>query len=119
MHGLGPIVGGNTYNLCATTGNTAPFLTITNGSAGEDDFNTQSLSGTLSISMNTLTEGTTSYPFILTAGSVSLGSGSNGTLDYVMGANEMIYVVTSYNTAFLMNDNPLDKLAENSQNSDH
>ena len=119
MHGLGPIVGGNTYNLCATTGSTAPFLTITNGSAGEDDFNTQSLSGTLSISMNTLTEGTTSYPFILTAGSVSLGSGSNGTLDYVMGANEMIYVVTSYNTAFLMNSNPLDKLAENSQNSDH
>ena len=119
MHGLGPIVGGNTYNLCATTGNTAPFLTITNGSAGEDDFNTQSLSGALSISMNTLTEGTTSYPFILTAGSVSLGRGSNGTLDYVMGANEMIYVVTSYNTAFLMNSNPLDKLAENSQNSDH
>ena len=126
MHGLGPIVGGYTYNLCATTGTgttTSPDLAITNGSAGEDDFNTgssASLSGTLSL--DTLTVGTTSYPFILTAASVALGgvsNGTTGTLDYVMGANEMIYVVTSYNTAFLMNDNPLDKLAENSQNSDH
>ena len=133
MHGLGPIVGGYTYNLCATTGTgttTSPDLAITNGSTGEDDFNTgssASLSGTLSL--DTLTVGTTSYPFILTAASVALGgvsNGTTGTLDYVMGANEMIYVVPSssntsnfYNTAFLMNDNPLDKLAENSQNSDH
>ncbi len=125
MHGLGPIVGGYTYNLCATAGTgttTSPDLEITNGTTpGEDDFTSSSASLSGPLSLDTLTEGTTSYPFILTAASVSLGGGSNGTLDYVMGANEMIYVISSgsYNTAFLMNDNPLDKLAENSQNSDH
>ena len=31
----------------------------------------------------------------------------------------MIYIVSSDNTTFLMNENPLDKLGENSQNSDH
>ena len=120
MHGLGPIVGGYTYNLCATPGSTS--LTIANGSTGEDDFNTgssASLSGSPSLDTLTGTNGTASYPFILTGSSVSLVTGSTGTLDFVMGANEMIYVVSNYNTAFLMNDNPLDKLAENAQNSDH
>ena len=120
MHGLGPIVGGFTYNLCATVNSTSPYLTISNGGSGEDDFNTSSsvsLSGTLS--MGALISGSSSYPFILQATGGSLGSGSNGTLDYVMGSNEMIYTVSSDNTAFLMNENPLDKLAENSQNSDH
>ena len=120
MHGLGPIVGGFTYNLCATVNSTSPYLTLSNGGSGEDDFNTSSsvsLSGTLS--MGALISGSSSYPFILQATGGSLGSGSNGTLDYVMGSNEMIYTVSSDNTAFLMNENPLDKLAENSQNSDH
>lgn len=123
MHGLGPIVGGFTYNLCASVNSTSPYLTISSssGGSGEDDFNTSSsvsLSGPLP--MGELTSGSSSYPFILQATNVSLGSGgSNGTLDYVMGSNEMIYFVSSDNTTFLMNENPLDKLAENSQNSDH
>lgn len=121
MHGLGPIVGGYTYNLCAVAGSSSPFLTLSNGKSGEDDFNTSSsvsLSG--SLTMGDLASGSASYPFILTASNVSLGpSGTSGTLDYVMGSNEMIYRVSSDNTAFLMNENPLDKLAENSQNSDH
>ena len=71
--------------------------------------------------MGEMTSGSSHFPFILQATGVSLGSigGSNGTLDYVMGSNEMIYIVSSDNTTFLMNENPLDKLAENSQNSDH
>lgn len=122
MHGLGPIVGGFTYNLCATVTSTSPYLTISSGGNGEDDFNTSSsVSFTGTLSMGELTSGSSSYPFILQATGVSLGSsgGSNGTLDYVMGSNEMIYIVSSDNTTFLMNENPLDKLGENSQNSDH
>lgn len=124
MHGLGPIVGGYTYNLCASMSSASPYLTLSNGGSGEDDFNTSSSSSSsvflsVTLSMRELASGSASYPFILQATGVSLGSGSNGTLDYVMGSNEMIYTVSSYNTAFLMNENPLDKLAENSQNSDH
>lgn len=122
MHGLGPIVGGYTYNLCASVASTTPYLTISNGeSNGEDDFNTSSpVSLSVPLHMGALISGSSSYPFILQATGVSLGSGSGGTLDYVMGSNEMIYATANpYNTTFLMNENPLDKLAENSQNSDH
>ncbi len=122
MHGLGPIVGGFTYNLCATVTSTSPYLTISSssGGSGEDDFTSSSVSLSGSLSMGEMTSGSSHFPFILQATNVSLGSGgSNETLDYVMGSNEMIYIVSSYNTTFLMNENPLDKLAENSQNSDH
>jgi len=119
MHGLGPLVGGYAYSLCGVTGSTSPYLSVSSGGSGENDFNTASqvsLSGTLA--MGELS----SYPFILTVSSASLASQS-GTLDYVMGSNEFVYSFTAssqrYNTPFLMNENPLDKLSENTQGSDH
>ncbi|MHB8370723.1 MAG: hypothetical protein ACYDBP_13735 [Leptospirales bacterium] len=119
MHGLGPLVGGYAYSLCGVTGSTSPYLSVSSGGSGENDFNTASqvsLSGTLA--MGELS----SYPFILTVSSASLASQS-GTLDYVMGSNEFVYSFTAssqgYNTPFLMNENPLDKLSENTQGRDH
>ncbi len=123
MHGLGPIVGGYTYNLCGMTSSSSPYLTISQGYApGEDDFTDSSASLSTSITMvNRTGSGSTSYPFILTATLTSSNdlAASLGTLDYVMGANEMIYIINGDNSAFLMNENPLDRLAENTQNSDH
>jgi hypothetical protein len=72
--------------------------------------------------MNSLSSGSTSYPYVLSASSVPLAS-QTGSLYYVMGANEFIMNFTAsgqgYDTPFLMNENPLDKLAEVSQGSDH
>ena len=72
--------------------------------------------------MSLLSSGATSYPYILNASNVSLASQTGGSLYYVMGANEFFFNFGSspeYNGSFLMNENPLDKLAENSQGSDH
>ncbi|MGC8530320.1 MAG: hypothetical protein ACP5OP_09045, partial [Leptospirillia bacterium] len=123
IHGLGPLVGGYTYSLCGTVANASPFFTVINGGSGEDDITpSSSVSLSSTISMSTLVNGSTSYPYILTASSVPLAS-QTGNLYYVMGANEFILSFTAsgqeYDTAFLMNENPLDKLSEVSQGSDH
>lgn len=119
IHGLGPTVGGTMYPACGTPSATTPFLTLASGGTGEDELSS-STSTLPSIAM--AEQG--SDPFILQATSVSLAGGSSGTLFYVMGANEMLYSFTAsgttYNTTFLMNENPLDHLSESSNgNSDH
>ncbi len=123
IHGLGPLVGGYTYSLCGTVSNSSPSISVSNGGSGEDDFNTSSSVSLGSVvSMNSLSSGSTSYPYVLSASSVPLAS-QTGSLYYVMGANEFIMNFTAsgqgYDTPFLMNENPLDKLAEVSQGSDH
>ncbi len=65
--------------------------------------------------------GPTTYPYILNASSVSLAS-QTGVLYYVMGAHEFFYSFGSgseYDNSLLMNENPLDRLAESSQGGDH
>ncbi len=123
IHGLGPLVGGYTYSLCGSVSNTSPFLSVTSGGSGEDEISSSSVSSVVPMAMNSLSSGSTTYPYILTASNVSLASQTGGTLYYVMGANEFVMHFTSssqgYDTPFLMNENPLDKLAEVSQGSDH
>ena len=122
IHGLGPLVGGYTYSLCGAVSNSSPSLSITNGGSGEDDITSSSVSLGSTVSMNSLSSGLMSYSYILTASSVALAN-QTGSLYYVMGANEFIMNFTAsgqgYDTPFLMNENPLDKLAEVSQGSDH
>ncbi len=120
IHGLGPLVGGYSYSLCGSVSNSSPSLSVTNGGNGEDDFTSSTVSGP-SFSMNTLSSGATTYPYILNASSVSLAS-QTGNLYYVMGAHEFFYSFGSaseYDGSFLMNENPLDRLAESSQGGDH
>ncbi len=75
--------------------------------------------------MNTLSSGATTYPYILNASRVSLAVSLGtltGNLYYVMGAHEFFYSFGSaseYDGSFLMNENPLDRLAESSQGGDH
>ena len=125
IHGLGPTVGGYMYNVCGTAGSSSPFLTLSPGtSEGEDDFSLAPTTFPSSVPMIDASSGSTAYPYILEAQSTVLSGVSGGTLFYVMGSSEMIYSFTAssvtYNTTFLMNENPLDKLAESANpNSDH
>jgi hypothetical protein len=121
IHGLGPTVGGYMYNVCGSAGS-SPVLSLSNGTNGEDDFHSSQSTTFPPTSMNEASSGSTTYAFILqsTTSTIALG-GSTGTLYYVMGSNEMIYDTSSNDiTTFLMNENPLDNLAESSNgNSDH
>ena len=123
IHGLGPTVGGYMYNVCATEG-TSPILNLAPGSTGEDDLSPSTSTTFPSVSMNEAVSGSTTYPFILQTPSVSRAGLSSGTLSYVIGSNEMIYTSGTSSpyalTTSLMNENPLDKLAESSNgNPDH
>jgi hypothetical protein len=123
IFGLGPEVGGYMYNVCATAG-TSPVLALATGSNGEDDLSPSTSPTFPTVSMTEAVSGSTTYPFILQAASVSLAGISSGTLNYVMGGNEMIYTSGTSSlftlTTFLMNENPLDTLAESSSgNPDH
>lgn len=121
IHGLGPLVGGYSYSLCGTVSNSSPSLSVSSGgNNGEDDFTSSIVSGP-SFFMNPLSSGTTTYSYILTASSIALGS-ETGTLYYVMGSHEFFFNFGSspdYNGSFLMNENPLDRLAESNQGGDH
>jgi hypothetical protein len=122
IHGLGPEVGGYVYSLCGSVSNSTPNLSVSSGGSEDDEFNNTQPSSPSPFTMSLLSSGATSYPYILNASNVSLASQTGGSLYFVMGANEFFFNFGSspeYNGSFLMNENPLDKLAENSQGSDH
>ena len=113
MHGLGPEVGGYVYSLCGSVSNSTPEMSVSSGGSDDYEFNNSPTSSPSSFTMSPLSSGSTSYPYILNASNVSLASQTGESLYYVMGANEFFFNFGSspeYNTSFLMNENPLDKL---------